>query len=197
MSAAREFQYVTVGDYLAGEFESQVKHEYLGGIVYAMAGGRNVHNLIASNFLGELRERLRGKSCRPYNSNTKIRVHLPTQVRFYYPDGSVICRPNPANDSFQDQPTVVAEVISKRTRRVDEGEKKDAYLTIPSLAVYLLVEQDLPAVTAYRRTEHGFIREDYRGMEASIPLGEIGAELPLAELYGGVEFVPEPDDEEA
>ena len=81
-------------------------------------------------------------------------------------------------------------------RRIDEGEKKDAYLSIPSLNVYLLVEQDAPLVTLFRRTEAGFVREVYESLDAVIPLDEIDIVLPLAEIYAGVEFIPEPSDEE-
>src|SRR5271166_6328629 len=171
MSAVPKWNLVSIHDYLAGELVSPVKHEYLGGLVYAMAGARNAHNLIASNTLVALGSRLRGKRCRPYNSDTKIRLRLPTQVRFYYPDVSVICRPNPQTDSFQDEPAILFEVISNRTRRIDEGEKKDAYLTIPSLCAYVLVEQETPAVVVFRRTEHGFVREIHTGLDAVIPLG--------------------------
>ena len=195
MSAALKLRHVSVEDYLTGELASQVKHEYLGGFVYAMAGATNAHNLIASNVLGVLHARLRGKPCRPYNSDAKIRVKLPTHVRFYYPDASVICDSNPPNDSFQDQPVVIAEVLSHKTRRIDQGEKKDAYLTIPTLQTYLLIEQDCPAVTVYRRTDQGFVQEAHTELEAIIPLVEIGAELPLAEIYEGVEFVPEPEED--
>src|SRR6516162_7272681 len=138
MTAAKKVNLISVDEYLTGELISPIKHEYLGGVVYAMAGARNVHNLIKGNVFGSLHARLRGRRCRPFDSDTKIRVRLPTQVRFYYPDVSVICRPNPQNDSFQDEPTALVEVLSRRTRRVDEGEKKDAYLTIPSLDVYVL-----------------------------------------------------------
>jgi Uma2 family endonuclease len=186
-----------VDEYLAGELTSEVKHEYLSGAVYAMAGGRNAHNLLASNFLGALHARLRGQACRAYNSDTKIRVQLVTGQRFYYPDGSVICRSNPQTDSFQDHPTVIAEVLSRKTRRIDEGEKKDAYLTIASLSVYLLIEQELSAVTVFRRTEDGFRREVHASLDATIELPEIGTELPLAELYDSVDIVAEPEDDEA
>jgi len=91
---------------------------------------------------------------------------------------------------------VLVEVLSRRTRRIDEGEKRDAYLTIPSLAVYLLIEQDAAAAVALRRTEGGFVREVHEGLDAVLPLGEIGIELPLAEIYEAVEFTPEPGDEE-
>src|SRR5262249_36690871 len=109
MTAAKKLNLISVDDYLATELTSQVKHEYLGGVIYAMAGARNAHNRIASNTLVALGYRLRGNKCLPYNSDTKVRVRYPTHVRFYYPDASVVCAPNPPNDSFQDQPVVIAE----------------------------------------------------------------------------------------
>jgi Uma2 family endonuclease len=159
-----------------------------------MAGARNVHNRITGNIFGILHARLRGKLCQPWNSDTKIRVRLPLHVRFYYPDASVICHPNPLEDSYHDQPAVIVEVLSRSTRRIDEGEKKDAYVTIPSLSVYLLVESESAAVVAFRRSDQGFVREDYDGLDAIIPLPEIRCELPLADLYDGVTFIAEPDE---
>jgi Uma2 family endonuclease len=196
MSAATKLNLIAVEDYLDGELTSRTKHEYLGGVVYAMAGARNLHNDIAGNVFATLHARLRGRRCRPYNSDTKIRVRLTTQIRFYYPDASVICRPNPPHDSYQDEPVVIVEVLSRRTRRIDEGEKKDAYLMIPSLCVYLLVDQESPGVVAFRRTEQGFVREVYAGIDAVVPLVEIETDLPLAEIYEGVVFTPEPAPDE-
>lgn len=196
MSAAPKIQHVSVEEYLAGELVSSTKHEYLGGFVYAMAGATNVHNLVATNILGLLHAQLRGKSCRPYNSNTKIRVKLPTHVRLYYPDASVVCESNPPDDSFQDRPVVIVEVLSAKTRRVDQGEKRDAYLTIPSLQAYVLFEQSGAGATVYRRTEQGFVAEAYVEPNALIALDELGVHLPLAEVYEGVEFAPEPTDDE-
>jgi Uma2 family endonuclease len=191
MTAAPKLDLISIDDYLAGELVSPIKHEYLGGFVYAMAGARNAHNLIAGNVFASLHTRLRGNNCRPYNSDTKIRVRLPLQVRFYYPDASVICEPNPQDDSYQDRPVVVVEVLSRRTRRIDEGEKRDAYFTIPSLQAYLLVEQESPAAVAYRRSEQGFVPELYSGLKAVVPLTDIDIELPLAQIYEDVEFIPE------
>ena len=196
MSAKPQPRQIAVEEYLAGELESQVKHEYLGGYVYAMAGATNAHNRIASNVLGALHGRLRGNPCEPFNSNTKLRVKLPTHVRFYYPDVSIICESNLPTDSYQDRPVVIVEVLSRKTRRIDQGEKKDAYLTIPTLCTYLLIEQDCPAVTVYRRTDQGFIQESYADLKSVILLAEVNAELSLAAIYERVEFVPEPEDEE-
>jgi Uma2 family endonuclease len=181
-----ELNLISVDDYLAQELVSPIKHEYLGGNVYAMAANRNVHNLIATNTTAALGSRFRGRPYRSFNSDTKIRIRLPTHVRFYYPDLSIVCRPNPPDVSFQDFPVAIFEVSSPATRRTDEVEKYDAYLTIPSLAVYALIDQETAAVVLFRRTEHGFVRELYEGLTAVLPLAEIETELPLAEIYEGV-----------
>jgi Uma2 family endonuclease len=196
MTAAEKLNLISVEDYLAGELESPIKHEYLGGVVHAMAGARIAHNLIAGNTYAALHSRLRGRPCRPFTSDMKVRVRLLTHDRFYYPDVSVVCRSNPLNDSYQDAPVVIVEVLSKATRRIDGGEKKDAYLTFPSLAAYILLEQDAAIAVVHRRTEQGFVREVFESIQDVIPLAEIGVELPLADIYEGVEFVPEVDDDE-
>ncbi|MSU78603.1 MAG: Uma2 family endonuclease [Gemmataceae bacterium] len=196
MSAALKRNLISVDDYLAGELLSPIKHEYLGGVVHAMAGARVGHYQVATNTLISLGGQLRGKRCRAYGSDMKIRVIVHGQVWFYYPDVSVICNSNPSNELFQDQPVVIIEVLSKSTRRIDLGEKKDAYLTIASLQAYVLIEQELPLAVVFRRTDGGFVREVYEGLDAVIALPEIDTKLALADVYEGVEFVPEPDDEE-
>ena len=177
-------------EYLDGELVSPIKHEYLGGVVYAMAGARNVHNEIAGNAFASLHARLRGKPCRPCNSGTKVRLRLRDGQRFYYPDLQVTCQPNGPDETFQDRPVVVLEVISESTRRADEGEKRDGYLTLPSLDVYLLVESARALVIGFRRGPAGFIREIFSGPGAIIPLASIGVDLPLAELYERIVFAP-------
>jgi Uma2 family endonuclease len=191
---ARRTQLVTPDEYLRSELASTTKHEYVGGVVYAMAGARNQHNEVAGNVFAALHARLRGKPCRPYNSDTKVRVRLPNETRFYYPDVQVTCQPNGPSDTFQDHPAVVIEVLSDRTRRIDEGEKREAYLSLSSVDAYLLVETDSAVVVAYRRTDAGFVREVHAGLEAFVPLPTIGAVLPLAELYEGVQLTTEADD---
>jgi Uma2 family endonuclease len=195
MTAAQQIELVSVHDYLAGELVSDVRHEYSGGYVYAMAGAKNVHNRIAGAFYGSMHVQLRGKPCEPFNSDTKVRIRFPTHSRFYYPDGMVVCDPNPADETFQDRPVVIAEVVSDATRRIDEGEKREAYLTIPTLAVYLIIETNQPRVVAHIRTDSGFVSRLYEGHDATIPLDAIDAELALAELYERVDFAAPRRDE--
>jgi Uma2 family endonuclease len=188
MSGAKAIALVSVDDYLAGELRAKHKHEYSAGRVYAMAGAGNTHNTVATSFLVAIGSRLRGRTCQPWNSDTKVRVRSPTHTRFYYPDAMVVCEPNSPADTFHDRPVVLAEVLSPTTRRIDEGEKRDAYLTIATLTTYLLVETNRPRVVAFERTDAGFVERAYDGLDAVIPLPVIGISLPLAELYERVDF---------
>ena len=186
MSALPSSPLVSVEDYLAGESVAEQKHEYVGGLIYMMAGARNRHNRIASRAQGLLFVGLRGSPCEAFNSDTKARVHAFEKTRFYYPDAMVVCELNPDDDVFQDRPVVIVEVLSESTRRADEGEKRDAYLEVPSLKVLLLVESDRPSVSVDRRGEDGvFTRTWHEGEDAVVPLPEIGLELPLRELHAG------------
>lgn len=177
-----------VDDYLAQELVSEVRHEYVAGAVYAKAGARIRHNRIVQAINGSLFQQLRGQRCESFNSDMKVRIQLPSHTRFYYPDGTVVCRSNPESDSFQDEPRLVFEVLSQSTRRLDLGEKRDGYLSIPSLALYLMVEQSVPLVVLNRRTERGFEREVYEGLETVIALPEIGCQLFLSEVYERMTF---------
>lgn len=180
---------VAVEEYLAGELASEVKHEYLGGEVHAMAGANNRHNQIALAFASTFRNSLRGKTCRAFNSDTKVRIELINHTRFYYPDALVVCDQNKDSEHWQDRPVVIVEVLSESTRRIDLTEKREAYLTIASLKVLIFAELDSPMLTVYRRgPSGGFLTEHYSGLEDSVPLPEIDGTLPLAEIYEGIEF---------
>jgi len=195
MSSAPDYQPIAVRDYLAGELTARRKHEYVDGNVYAMVGATNAHNRIATNATGMLYTQLRRHRCQVFNSDTKVRVRLAHSTRFYYPDLSVVCQPNPPGDTFHDAPVVIVEVVSESTRRTDEYEKREAYLTIDSLCVYILVEQSAASALVYRRGDSGFERETHIGLDAVIPLAEIECNLPLADLYEQVEFQSSPDEQ--
>jgi Uma2 family endonuclease len=189
MSAAQPAGFISIDEYLAGELVAKQKHEYSAGRVYARAGATNVHNTIAVSFIVSLGGKLRGRPCQPFNSDTKVRVGMPTHTRFYYPDAMVVCEPNPGDETFQDRPVVIAEVISAATRRIDEGEKRDAYLTIPTLSTYLLIESTSPRVAVYQSDGVGGFSEGvYEGLDAVVPLPAIGVSLALSDLYERVDF---------
>ncbi len=183
---------MSVADYLEWEAAAEMRHEYVGGVIYDMAGGTNGHGAISTNALVALGGQLSGKKCRPFNSDTKLRIIYPSHTRFYYPDAMVVCNPGPSSNDFQDHPAVVVEVASNSTRRTDSREKLEAYLLVPTLNVYIMIEQDEAAAVVWRRGEMGFAREVYAGLDAIIELPEIEARLALAKVYEAIEF-PSPN----
>lgn len=176
---------ISVDDYLDGEIRSDIKHEYLAGRVYAMAGATNAHNLIASNALGILYSQLAGNECRVFNSDTKLRVRRQQGTYFYYPDVMVACALNSFEQTFQDSPVIIIEVLSDSTRRIDEGEKRDVYLSIQTLEAYVLLEQSSKSAVVYTRTDSGFARTEY-GVGDVVPLPVSGVTLDLDRVYEGV-----------
>jgi len=183
MSTARHLQSLSVEDYLSGELESDVKYEYVNGRVYAMAGGKNIHHRIASRALVALANQLEHSDCEAYNSDTKVRIHIGTRTYFYYPDVMVVCDSNADEDTFQDRPVILVEVVSDSTRRVDEGEKADHYLTIPSLQAYILLEPT-PAARAFIRDDTGnFVESIYTQPEDVITIDALRVQLVLHDLY--------------
>lgn len=191
MSAALKQDFITFKDYLEGEESSSIKHEYVFGTVYAMAGGTRAHSRVATNGLGILFSKLQGQSCQPYNSDLKIRIPFPEGEIAYYPDLSVICDPGPQEQSFEQNPVAIFEVLSPSTRRTDENEKKQAYLSIPSLQHYVLLESECIKATIYTRgtgSLGGFAKEILGGAEALLTLSAFNLEIPLGSFYQGLEM---------
>ena len=190
MTAAGRLQPLDWQAYLEGEERAKHKHEYVCGYVYAMAGAKYQHNRIASNALFALRLRLQDSPCEVVGSDQKVRIRNADGYSFFYPDCMVVCGPKNPDLPYSDDPAVIVEVLSTSTRRIDEGEKRRAYLTIPSLAVYLLVDSERAEAALWRRSGTEFKHEVFVDPSASIPLPEIGVSLPIAELYANVEWRP-------
>lgn len=183
--AERHAPLLTVEEYLATEASSPCKREYLNGVVYAMAGGTARHSTLGVTITAMLYARLRGKRCRPFNSDMLVRIRHGADHRFYYPDAMVVCKPNPLDDRFQDRPVVIFEVLSDSTSRTDLGVKRDAYLRISSLKAYVIVDSQQIVATVYRPSRDGIEIARFTSLDESLSLPEIECELPLAEIYEG------------
>ena len=133
VSSAESPEYLSVDEYLAMEEQALTKSEYVDGWIRTMCGAALRHNMISVNAIIALGDRLKGKACRPYSSDMKVRVDRADMKRFYYPDVQFVCQSNDQLSVFQDRPVLIIEVLSPRTRRYDLDEKMSAYLTIPSL----------------------------------------------------------------
>ncbi len=173
--------WISEEDYLAGELTYEIKHEYIDGYVYAMAGASRNHERIAGNIFGELRNFLKNKPCEPFSSDLKIKAGS----RFFYPDVMVVCDEQSQHDYYTDSPVIVVEVLSKASRRVDETTKRIAYQSIPSLKEYVLIEQDFVDVEVCRRSE-GWVSNHYF-MGDSVLFDSIGLTLTVEEIYARVD----------
>lgn len=179
-------------DYLAVERESRdEKYEYVAGQVYAMTGASFNHNLITTNVIGELRNRLKHKSCSILANDMRLRIEAADAC--VYPDVMVLCEPPTFHDQRRDvltNPVVVFEVISPSTEGYDRGSKFGFYRTLPSLRHYVLIAQDRLGVDVFTRQADGhWLLKAYDGCpEADVALTAIGCTLPVSEIYANVDF---------
>ena len=177
-------------EYLELERLSTVKHEYYKGEIFAMSGASLHHNIIASNFFGHLFLKLKGNKCRPFGSD--LRIHIPKNSLYTYPDISIICGKVEAIDNQFDtatNPTVIIEILSPSTRNYDKGEKFTLYRDIESLQEYIVVDSEKISVEKYIRNEDGSWRfTEYKSLDQGISLDSVSVEIKLNEIYDDVEF---------
>lgn len=171
-------------EYLRGELDSETRHEYVGGEVYAMAGAGEAHNLIALNIASKLRDFARGSPCRVFISDMKL--HVQTWKAYYYPDILVTCDPGDNQSHFKERPSLVVEVLSANTESTDRREKMLAYRTLSSLREYVLVATDKRQVEIYRRDAQDEWQFAAVSQDGSLALQSLGASLTLDEVYEDV-----------
>jgi len=176
-------QWLDEREYLAREAAAAERHEYVGGVAYAMAGAGERHNRIAGNLFAALRAAARGTGCGAYISDLKLRV--AGGRAYYYPDVMLSSEPATPEAIFKDAPCLVAEVLSPSTAAVDMREKLQAYCAIESLRYYLLVDSERVAVSYRVRAANGewlsaTLDADER---LEIECGPVRASLGLAEIY--------------
>lgn len=182
---------LTIEEYLEFEQTSEEKHEYYKGEIFAMSGSKVPHNTIAMNLSGILVQKLKGKSCRPYNSDQ--RIYIPQNSLFTYPDISIICGKAETKDNDDWNilnPTVIIEVLSKSTRDYDMGGKFALYRDIPSLKEYILVDSESLNVYAFHINESGHWElQEYRQIEDVLPIKVLDLTIPLVEIYEEVSLI--------
>ena len=187
---------MTEAEYLAFERSSEIKHEFVGGEIYAMSGASRNHNLIAGSTYVAIYSQLRGKGCETYPSDMKVRT--PSTGSYVYPDISVVCGDPQFDDEQRDvllNPGVVIEVLSPNTEAYDRGKKFARYREIESLQEYILISQDQPHIERFVRQADGMWQfSDVRGLEGSVTLASIGCQLALQAVYEQVTFESDQDD---
>lgn len=179
---------LTPQEYLERERKAQTKSEYLDGVVVAMTGASKEHNRITVNIVSELHAQLKESSCEPFAADMRVRV--PQENRYYYPDIVVVCGEPQFEESALDtllNPTLIVEVLSESTEAKDRGEKFEDYKTLSSLKTHILVAQDRPHIEIFRRQERAdWHASQVEGLGGRLFLDEIGCRISLADVYARV-----------
>ena len=181
MQTAHDQKYISENEYLSQEFTREIKHELIDGEIFAMAGASINHERISTNISSEFRNHLKDSTCEPLGSDMKVKAAL----NFYYPDVIVDCEFDENTPYFTTTPKIIIEVLSRSTRRTDETIKRIAYLNIPSLQEYVLIEQDIVDIEVIRRSENWQSRHYFMGDEVTFE--SIDLTLPVEEVYHRVQ----------
>lgn len=175
---------MSLGEFLSWEERQAPRYEFDGFQPVAMTGGTAAHSAIQRNLLFALTGRLRGKPCQPHGSELKIEV--AGSIR--YPDAFVTCAPVAPKDTVVREPVVVFEILSESTANTDLIEKNAEYRATPSIQRYVILEQDHAAAIVFARKGEDWVADIVAGEETVLRLPEVGVEVPLMELYEGVEL---------
>lgn len=173
--------WVSEQEYLDGELLSDIKHEYIDGDVFAMSGASANHNVLAGNVFGELRNHLKGKPCRPFTSDMKVKVG----TKYFYPDVLVDCGDFSGQDYFTQSPVLIVEVLSKSTQQYDKTLKLKSYLQIRSLQEYALIEQDKAEIQVLRRSQ-GW-QPNYYFLGNTVTFESVGLSVSVEDIYDRVQ----------
>lgn len=187
---APKFNYVSPEAYLTMERASETKHEYYKGEVYAMSGASREHNIIAKNFSTAVLPFLKGKSCDMFGSD--LRVHIPLNTLYTYPDFTVVCGKWETTDSEKDSitnPSVIIEILSKTTRDYDRGTKFNLYRSIKTLKEYILIDSLAVSVEIFTRQNNDqWVLSEYKSLSESVYISTIGLSIFLKDIYEDVSF---------
>ena len=201
MGLAKAKPHWTVEEYLAFEKTSLIRHEYVSGQLYAMAGTTKNHNRISDDLGAVLNRKFaqQGQPCEAFTSDVKVYVNPEV---YYYPDVVITCEQvieaGEEDDYIAEHPSALVEIISPSTGRTDRYEKMREYQFIPSLREYLIIEQTHYQVEVYRHTAAGepWQKEVYTDPEQVVVVASVKASFTLAEIYARVRFGAATEDEE-
>ncbi len=183
MSSVKPLQayFISEEEYLASEQVSDIRHEYIGGQAYAMAGAGYNHNCIAANIMRKFGNHLEGTPCATFVADMKVRLGKD----YVYPDVLVDCGKLSGDDYFANSPVIIVEVLSPSTRKTDTTTKLIRYINLPSVQEYVLVEQDFVSVQVLRRSQHW--QPEYFYLGDAVTFAPIGLTLAVEEIYDRVD----------
>lgn len=185
-----DYKFISQEEYLERERAAFEKHEYYQGEIFAMSGASLEHNIIFSNLFIDIGSKLKGKNCRPFGSD--LRIHIPKNTLYTYPDINIICgEPNLTDNKFDTatNPSVIIELLSPSTRNYDKGEKFSLYRDIDSLKEYILVDTErIHVIKHIRNADNSWQLTEFKQLENIFSIDTISLTLSLKDIYEGISF---------
>jgi Uma2 family endonuclease len=185
---APKLNYVSPEEYLSMERDSQEKHEYFKGEVFAMSGASNAHNDITYNINRIVAPFLHGKGCKLYGSD--FRVHIPENTLYTYPDFTIVCGKTETTVSYTDNltnPIVIIEILSKSTKDYDRGSKFMLYRSIKTLKEYVLIDSTSISVEHFEKHDDKSWRlTEFKQLTDEFVITTINLSIQLKDLYEDV-----------
>ena len=185
-----EIKYVSIEEYLHSERNTPEKNEYYKGEIFAMGGTSLPHNIVFKNMFISLGVKLKGKNCQPFGSD--LRIHIPKNTLFTYPDISIICgKPETTDDKFDTvtNPSVIIEILFESTRNYDKGGKFTLYREIATLQEYILIDSEFIRVEKFKRNDdESWQLTEYKSLSDIFHIDTIDEEFLLQDVYAGVEI---------
>lgn len=188
MSSLAEKLLMSPEEYLEGEELSDIKHEYIDGEVYAMAGAEDAHVTIAGNMHYALKTHLSGSGCRLYASDMRVRINEDNA--YFYPDVMVTCDADDRKrKKMKHSPVLVVEVLSSSTEAYDRGKKFAVYRELESLREYVLINPQHYQMDIFRLNDQGrWELFSLSGEDAMVEFSSVGLQCPLVDIYEDVDF---------
>ncbi len=187
MAIARE-RVMTAAEYLAWEERQEIKNEYIDGEIIEMPGATSRHNKIVTRISTAITGLVGLERCEVFGSDMRVRVDA---TRYVYPDLSVVCGQEHYEDESElslTNPILVVEVASPSTALYDRIDKFGFYFDVPSIEAYLIIEQDRRRADLCARNTDGWHVRVFDKPGDVVPLEALECELPLADVYRGIEF---------
>lgn len=183
-----DVKYISDLDYLTTERAASEKHEYYKGEVFAMSGASIPHNLVFSNVFGMLSAKLKGTNCKPFGSD--LRIHIPKNSLYTYPDISIVCGKIETLDNAFDtitNPSVIIEILSASTRDYDKGGKFTLYRDIITLKEYLLIDSERVSIEKFIRNNDGSWQlTEFKDPSQRCMIETIEMLISLSDVYEGI-----------
>lgn len=182
-------KHITEAEYLAFEREANDRHEYYKGEIFLMSGASFKHNIIEDNIRGTIHAFLKGSDCRSFGSN--LRVHVPKNTLYTYPDILIVCnKPEFVDGEFDTllNPKVIIEILSQSTANYDRGAKFNLYREIDSLKEYILIDSTSIHFVSYKKNSNStWTLYESKDLKDLFFIESISLQIPLSEVYEGAE----------